>query len=493
MSTPTRPTIILNRIALDQFATATGGASPFATGGEAANALTEDAAEIVRWTLRRGNVITLVPAGLGERWNGSDAVGVIGLNCSKNAYVRFSSNSHIDQWAVPTSTPASNNVTGTHADVDDGIATVDGNLVTPSVTNPGLTPAVTTCYIRVRFPSPIANLAAGMAYQHFALAVSLASSSGETGDGLIGVELYQNGVQKADLGWRRVNSVGPISLVFPWDASSLTSLAGTTVEAHVKFWWADTATALDRPRLESITWGQMTGSSVAAGAQILQSGMISVNSSFYQSSSPVWGPSYSRSEEVEGSGSGVEHRNIWYFRDRATSTSDEALFPAGLFMVVLDDGVPHWDGSSSLLSAVPKETQIEPLQFSAVVLGYAQELSCTHSEGEPYSVVDPSERKRTAGGQVFGVRRRAYRRLKLKFDDTTDPEAWEVYERLMYQRQTLRPFLIILHPGETTGALSKKHTSLYGVISDLTPVGAKNEWDDSTMLSPFELNIEEAI
>ena len=99
MATPTRATIVLNKLPLDQYGTATGGASPFATGAAKENALTEDPSEVVRWTLRRGNVISVA----GSVWAGADTFALVGLNCSKDAMVRFSSLGHVDEWIVPTS------------------------------------------------------------------------------------------------------------------------------------------------------------------------------------------------------------------------------------------------------------------------------------------------------------------------------------------------------------------------------------------------------
>jgi|CXWL01.1.fsa_nt_gi hypothetical protein len=495
MATPTRATIVLNKLPLDQYGTATGGASPFATGAAKENALTEDPAEVVRWTLRRGNVLSVA----GSTWSGADTFALVGLNCSKDAMIRFSSLGHVDEWIVPTSSPASVNVTGTYADVDDGIATVDGNRVTPNVLNPGAYPGTATPYIRVRFPAPADTSATGQGNQHFALAVSLASSAGETGNGMIGCDLYQNGVFKQDLGWRRVNVAGPISLVFPWDAANLASLLpSATVEAHVKFFWTDTAAATDRPRLDSITLGQTTAATVTTGLGVVQSGILSVNGSFYADgtvAATVWGPSFGRYEEREEGGPAVEPRSPWYTRSKAASSSDVPALNQ-LYVLVLDDGVPHWDGSTggpSGYQQVPKFAQVEPLEFGALVAGYGQELSCTIAEGTPFDLTEPSERKRTAGSNAYGVRRRAFRSWKLKFPELTDAEAWEVYERLIVQRGKLRPIFVILHPAATAGSLLRKHTAGYFYVTDGSAPGAQQLFDDGGLLSPLEIALEEAI
>lgn len=504
MAEPSRLLIVVpNHVAESPYAVAGGGELGelgFYTGAGADNALSEDPSDVTRWIERRGNVMSVQfdssAAATAAYFNKIDFIGLAGLVCSSHALVRFTDQYPLAEYLSPTSTPASGGsiVTagggaGNHTDLDEGIGTPDSLYVRSSLTDHGAPsgPTATGVYIRVRFPAPTYSpLKSGTGYQHFAMVARLASSAGEGGQGIIGCQLYQNGVFKADLGYRRVGAVGPVSLIFPWDSSVLTG--ASNVEAHVTFWWGDTSAATDRPELGSVTWGTINNSAVPTGPTIVETGYLSVQTTFYNdasSTTSIWGPSGARYQEELWGGSRTRPRNVWWQKSKSASQSIATV----IYVHILDDGLPIW---SSTENSLP-ETQVQPLEFAALVVGFSQELSCTPVEGDFFELVDPSDYKRTAGGQRYGVRRVPYGRLKLKFEDTTDPEAWEVLERVQAQRLGHRPFFAVLHPDESTGSFVKKYTSGYWYVGEMTPVAAKNQWDDSTMLSPISLTLEGAI
>lgn len=504
MATPSLPVFAIPNLVCEQELVTSAGGSlgelGFYTGAGHANALLEDPGAFTRWLVRRGNVLRLTSE---SYFKGPDMAAVCGLNCSKTALVRFSSYAPVDQYIVPTglvggvaSWSAVGGGTVDHLNVDDGIGTQDALYLRTS----GL------ASIQFSFPTPTHAPKTGEGYQHFAVVVKIPEeyARADWAGGFVRCQLYESGGLVTSLGYRVIGATAEdVTCIFPWDAADLAFPNGSAVEVRISVSWTADGSGHgfeNRPDLGSVTWGCQWDQSTPTGTSLWDSGYLDVASGFYSgAATSTWGPSFTfsgvsgRLEESHFRGPAVEPRNVWHFRDRDTSDAT-AFFGPYLFLHVLDDGLIHLGettGPTDYLSLPP--AQVEPLEFGALVFAYAQELSCTIAEGTPFDLTEPSERKRTAGSNAYGVRRRAFRSWKLKFPELADAEAWEVYERLIVQRGKLRPAFVVLNPAATAGSLLRKHTSGYFYVTDGSAPGAQQLFDDGGLLSPLEIALEEAI
>lgn len=333
-----------------------------------------------------------------------NAMSLINHNLSRDAKVRFVlSDFNIDEpiSLAPTSLESSTNFTGGFADVDDNPFAPDGNNMTTS------TPGVAS-QARFGFDTPADPPTTGADNQAF---VALVTGSG-SGSGLVDLELYEAGGLVATLVNDQTVVAGADSLLVGyWNASSLGTSSGADVELRINNHTPGASFGLT---IKAVRWIE-DPSDVAS---------LSYDSGWLDAvSDPVdtlWG-------------------------DTAPSTAGRA--PVQNFVHVLPSTI---DAERGFFYIRDPENSDGYLQAGVLVVGPCFQPTLNRAYGPLVNVEDLSVKKKTHGGQTFGVSRPRLRKVYFPHAALSAAEAHSLFDRLYWRRGILRPVLVSLFPGDAT-------------------------------------------
>lgn len=412
---------------------------PTASGMPASNLQTEEPSEVCRittldvsktgWSFIRSGSDALIPGG--PPWIGApsfDALAAINHNftegvatyrwiCDVNGLPPYSN-------IAPTSNQLQTNITGNVTDIDEDTYAPDG--VFQPATALG---AATT--LRVRFPTPGHNLTAGANIQTFRVLGKL--KTGETAPRTVTLSLYQAGVLKATLSSASITVVNT-NVIFHgfWNASSLTSLAGVSVECQVDCTGAFSVDAIDWVQDAPLfSWPADTGWLTVPSFNDI---------SLWNSSSPT---------------SARPTKNLYYLPVPSVQQNAVQLLVRDLL---------NPDGF---------------VQFGVGIVGPAFFPSKVNfAKGPLVSVRDPSPRAFTLGGQEYGSRQRARRVMPVSFPQLLEAEGWSLFDRLDWLKGTKGAFLAVRYPDDQT---AQRHTALWCTLENpqglsLPSAFARHSW-----------------
>lgn len=365
-------------------------------------------------------------------------VGIVNHNLSLGATSRTlllgsGVSTYVPERVLPTSkTDVTGTWSGAFGDVDDDPYSADANKNTCSYTS-SLTPSVL-----YEFATPSANPKTGTDLQLIRVKVSWTGSAPNS----MSIAVDENG------GWAGttldidINGSGGIGaynsgvvILAPWDASNLTTASGADVRAEVTF-SIDSGTDVS---IEAIDWLCDVG--VSGGSILWDSGWEAATY-----------------DEVDaGYGSTV----------------------SGSVGAALTQTHLAWSSTGDISSVASAVTFFrDPLNSAGYidvgcyVVGPIFQPELNRAYGELVGVQDLSVKRRTHGGQTFGVNRPRLRVLSLPLGELTTTEAHTLFERLYWRKGILSPVLVSLFPGDTTEG---KHTTIWATLENAGDMGVKDE------------------
>lgn len=367
------------------------------------------------------------------------AVGVVNHNLSLGATSRTcllsaGATGYVPERVLPnTKTDVTGTWSGAVTDVDDDPYSADGSKNTCLGTS-SLTPSV-----KYDFATPSANPATGASRQAIRIKVSWTANAPTT----FGVFI------KESAGWAgayfdyfptgagTIGNYGSGSvLIVPWNASNLTTANGSAVQVVIE---AILGSGTDDISIEAIDW--LCDSGLSAGSILWDSGWQAttydaVDSGFGSTVGGTAGAAPTQTHLAWNSAGNVSSvvSAVTYFRDPLNS--------AGY------------------------------VDVGCYVVGPVFQPAINRAYGELVGVMDLSVKKRTHGGQTFGVNRPRLRTVSLPLAELTTAEAHSLYERLYWRKGILSPVLVSLFPGDSTEG---KHTTIWGTLENAGDLSARDE------------------
>lgn len=349
----------------------------------------------------------------------------------------------------PTAIASSTNITGAVTDVDELTWAADAAWITP--TNKTL-----PWDARFSFGTPANTPRTGANYQAFVLWVR--RQGGSTVQlPLIKVELWENGVLKADLGTRVITDTTGQALVFHWNAASLATASGADVEVKVRVPFNDTVSYAE---LGALQWYSEYSSGAAVGFAY-DSGWLSSPFSGANDIDLV-GPQPTKSlfyiPDVPWTG---VIQWIWFISDDQADQDEAGVFSATTAL------------SPASAIGLPQGY----VQAGVMCAGYTFVAERGQRLDAPYDVgVLTQERGGTTeGGQTFAAdafrRRQATVNLYLNRDEAVD-----LMDRLDWRRGRSSPVFVVIEPAVESG-LQLFH-AFYATVTDagrLSPLPQKYE------------------
>lgn len=332
------------------------------------------------------------------------AVALINHNLSRDAKIRFVIGGILNtpETLQPTSLEASTNFTGTYTDVDTNPFSWTMGSGEMTTTTPG-----SASQARFGFIPSAGNPDPGADNQ---LLFALVAGSG-TGSGPVDLELYEAGSLVATLVDDQTVTAGEDSLLIGyWNAASLSDPSGADVELRVSNHTPGASFGLT---IKAVAWG-------------------------YQ-------PTYSTPPYDSGWIDAVDDPIDAFWGATAPSTAGAA--PVQNFVHVLPTPT---ETVTARLHIRDMEHPSGYLQAGVLAAGPVFQPTLNRAYGPLVGIEDLSPKKRTHGGQTFGVGRPRLRRVHFPHAALSAAEAHSLFERLYWRRGILRPVLVSLFPGDAT-------------------------------------------
>jgi len=348
----------------------------------------------------------------------------------------------------PTGTVAgtTTNTTSTYADVANG-------ETTPGATFAGPTNSNLAWSLGLSFATPSVAPVTGADKQAFW--VYLKATPTSTSYCTVNCWLYENGVPVADLGTRRIASSTGQWLCFPWDASSLGTASGANVECYL---YMTKISVANYVQVGSVVW--------ACDA------LARTNDSGWQTYSPFSGSGITYKPVVEGKGNVLLYQ-IGSTINPATVHVQLRLSQSPLDYSALNERLPTPDGYAAI---------------GTVVMGEVWQPAINISHGKLAGVVDPSPRRRTYGGGLFGSRRPTRRVVAVNVGHQTKTEAHTILDRVLWRHGLMKPFVVSTLPDDAT---QSKATTLFGHLRNAE--NWLNVQPDEGYENNFSLEFEEVL
>lgn len=354
----------------------------------------------------------------------------------------------LPSWIKPNGMPASTNVTGNHLDVDDDpTGTLDGNWLGPTATTSAWSATLD-------FESPSTDLAVGSATDRrcaFVVFVRLLNSLSEDTDpatstvATLNVELLEGGVSLRDLGTKPVNSIAGQYLIFPWDASELSSAAATNLQIRLNG--------------SGGIGGSCRVDMVAGWAELVDWDSTDV---VYDSG---WMTAVDDPQSTSAFGSFYPTRppRRETTHHRAPAASVLAQKTKYVQFLLMDDHLPTAEELTSGSTAGTWAAQDGYLSCGVGWASQALELAVNRELGDLVTIDDRSIRRETYGGNLGGAQLPRRRIVSLPLENCTQAEAISIVDRLAWEGSILQPALVSVRPEDS---LERRHTTIYGVLMD---------------------------
>lgn len=271
----------------------------------------------------------------------------------------------------------------------------------------------------------------------------------------IKAELYQGGSLVRDLGTKPVYSISDRYYFFEWDASELSSLAGTNVQLRLSGdsgsgevakvraagWWQEPATYSE---IVSSTGGLIADSGWLDAIDDLES--TNPFGAFYPVRAFRSETSFHRFSTVGYSGDpvGALTRKVSYLQ-----------------ILLMDDHCPTV-ANGSLIGRTP----IASDGYLEAGIGWQSrglELTINRELGDLVTVDDRSIRTETYGGNLGGARLPRRRIISIPLEWCTEAEGMALLDRLAWEGSILDGVVVSLRP---TSETERRHTTIYGVLMD---------------------------
>jgi hypothetical protein len=323
----------------------------------------------------------------------------------------------------PDSLVSSTNATGTYTDVDDDPFSPDSNNIVPTADVQMIT--------RFSFATPAATLTPGADAQAFYVLVAPDTAHGR-GGGQIKIELWEGG---GSLLSTIVNddSVFCTRIVEAyWNASLLATSSGIDVQLRIE------STGLI---IKAVEWQAM---SIVTTTNI---------------------------DYVTGNQALPVHGSWTHKASYATLANVVGPEPTQNFAYALP---AVWDASCVGLFIRDPNNTAGYVQAGHFVAGPMFRPAVNIEPGDLVTIEDDSARGRTRGGQNYGSQRRRRRKVFVRCPNLTTTEGWRLFDRLQWRKGMSRPVFVALYPDDATAQL---HTSVWGTLSELTPLASNTPVD----------------
>lgn len=279
------------------------------------------------------------------------------------------------------------------------------------------------------FATPIAP-GAGTSMQEFWVYVKKSSSTNRPDPPTVTATLWEGGASVVSLGTKAIQSSTGQWICFPWSISSLALNTAANVELKLSF----TVSANGQyGMLNTIIMG------------IDGFGSTRDNNSGWLTYTPYVSPDISYKPEGWGKGQSVLYR-----------------FPTDITAsyVVIEYRVNQSPSSwSSVTETLP--TPQGYIQIGTVVIGQSWSPTVNIGYGKLVAGLDPSLRKRTYGGQLFGSRRPVRRVIGMKLAHLPPDEAFVLFDRIIWRHGIMKPIFIALLPDDSAQSV---HTGILAVL-----------------------------
>ena len=148
---------------------------------------------------------------------------------------------------------------------------------------------------------------------------------------------------------------------------------------------------------------------------------------------------------------------------------------------------PRLRGEDALVLTTPKSgwkycrMTLTDNTLSAVEAGYLvgstrTQLSYNFNYGAQFTVVDPSEQKKTSGGMTNIRSKPKFRRCELTVGALTEAQRWSVFEAIGLANGVSVPLLLITDPSSS----NLGRASIFGLLQDSIPVTSIEGFDNAT-------------
>lgn len=326
----------------------------------------------------------------------------------------------------PTSIVASNAITGTVTNVDEGIgAASDGQYIKPT--------AYSGSYVTLAMGDPGANPRTGARRQAFVLRVKATvdtDGSNAYKRPSVTVKLYENvgGVStfRRTLGTKAVFGTSAHLLFFSWDASDLATANGSDVQVRIEF--NGLATEAVDAWLDAVEW-QCESDHITGVSIVAETGWSTILPD------PVSGLA------ADYPAQDGDLRRRWSYK------FDQSYDAARVYIFLREDYVPAESATSvnRFLLRSPRSY----VEMGKLAAGLWWEPAINRAQGHFLTITDPSAVVDGEDGDRWGTRSGAFDDLRISLERLTETEMAWLRQRIFHESGTLGQFYLELEPDST--------------------------------------------
>lgn len=129
------------------------------------------------------------------------------------------------------------------------------------------------------------------------------------------------------------------------------------------------------------------------------------------------------------------------------------------------------------------------MEAGFLFIGTRAQFTYNYAYGAQRTVVDPSEHKKTRGGQTKIIARPKFRQWDIPVDFVNETDRWSLIEAMDLANGISTPVLLILDPAST----NLGRDSIFGLIQQSDPVGYVQAFDSGGQVYSRTYRIEERL